>query len=357
MDNRTGLDDFLGGLISVLLEVLVEELGELVDLIGEAGCGGPAILRVEQLIGHARAALGDVEVENVVGLVLGLGELAVVDGIENGTRVLQRATLTASGGASTNPTGVEEPGVSLVLGNLVREHAGVAHGVQSEEGLGEAGGEGGLGFCYTVLSAGHLGGVTRDEVEHGLLSGELGDRGQDTTSVAGEEDDVCGVVVGQAGNLGVLDVLDGVGTTGVLSEGGVVVVDNTADGVENDVLENGTEADGIENIGLLFSGQSNALGIAATLNVEDTTVGPAVLIVTDQSTLGVSGESSLSSSGQTEEDCHITVLALVGRGVQSQNVVLNGHLVEENGENTLLHLTSVLSTKDDHLLLGEVDGD
>lgn len=37
--------------------------------------------------------------------------------------------------------------------------------------------------------------------------------------------------------------------------------------------------------------------------------------------------------------------------------MLNGHLVEENGEDTLLHLTSVLSTKDDHLLLGEVDGD
>lgn len=297
MNNRTGLDDFLGGLISVLGEVLVEELGELVDLVREAGCGGPAVLGVEQLGGNARAALGDVEVEDVVGLVIGLGELAVVDGVEDGTGVLQRATLTASGGTSTNPAGVEEPGVSLVLGDLVCKHAGVAHGVKGKEGLGEAGGEGGLGFCYTVLSTGHLGGVTGDEVEHCLLSGELGDRGENTTSIAGEEDDVCGVVVGQAGNLGVLDVLNGVGAAGVLGEGGVVVVDNTADGVENDVLKNGTEADGVENIGFLFGRESDALGIAATLNVEDTTVGPAVLIVTDESTLGVGGESGLSSSG------------------------------------------------------------
>jgi hypothetical protein len=52
---------------------------------------------------------------------------------------------------------------------------------------------------------------------------------------------------------------------------------------------------------------------------------------------------------------HIAVLALVGRGVQGKDVVLHGHLVEENGENTLLHLTGVLGTQDNHLLLGEVD--
>jgi len=36
--------------------------------------------------------------------------------------------------------------------------------------------------------------------------------------------------------------------------------------------------------------------------------------------------------------------------------VLDGHLVEKNGENTLLHLTSILGAQDDNLLLGEVDG-
>ena len=35
--------------------------------------------------------------------------------------------------------------------------------------------------------------------------------------------------------------------------------------------------------------------------------------------------------------------------------MLDRHLVEENSEDTLLHLTSVFSAKDDHLLLSEID--
>jgi hypothetical protein len=43
--------------------------------------------------------------------------------------------------------------------------------------------------------------------------------------------------------------------------------------------------------------------------------------------------------------------------VESQDVVLDGHFIEEDSEDTLLHLTGVLSTEDNHLLLGKVDGD
>ena len=82
-----------------------------------------------------------------------------------------------------------------------------------------------------------------------------------------------------------------------------------------------------------------------------------MLVVTDQGTLGVSRQGGLASTGETEEDGDIAVLALVGRRVESEDVVLDGHLVEEDGEDTLLHLTGVLGTEDDHLLLGEVDGD
>lgn len=347
--------DLGGSLVGVLLEVLVEELAELVDLLGEGGGGGPALLGVEELVGDTGAGLGDGQVEDSVGLVLGLGELAGVDGVQNGTGVLERATLAAGGGTGTDPTGVEEPGVGLVLLDLLGEHGGVAHGVQGQEGLGEARGEGGLGLGDTVLGTGHLGGVTGDEVEHGLLGGELGDGGKDTAGVASEQDDVGGVVVALAGNLGILDVLDGVGAAGVLGEGGVIVVDNAGDGVEDDVLEDGAEADGVENIGLLLGGETNALGVATALDVEDTSVGPAVLVVTNQLTLGVGRQGGLAGTGQTEEDGDIAVLTLVGRGVEGQDVVLDGHLVEEDGEDTLLHLTSVLGTEDDHLLLGKVD--
>ena len=280
-----------------------------------------------------------------------------MDGVQDGTGVLQRATLATGGSASANPTGVQQPGVGLVLGDLVGQHASVAHGVEGQERLSEAGGEGGLGLGHTVLSTGHLGGVTRDEVEHRLLGSELGDGREHTTGVAGEEDDVRGMLVGDAGHLGVLNVLDGVGATGVLGEGRVVVVDDTADGVEDDVLQDGSEPDGVENIRLLLGRETNALGVAATLDVEDTTVRPAVLVVTDQGTLGIGRQSRLTRTRETEEDGDIAILALVGRGVKSEDVVLHGHLVEEDGEDTLLHLTGVLGSQDDHLLLGEVDGD
>lgn len=36
--------------------------------------------------------------------------------------------------------------------------------------------------------------------------------------------------------------------------------------------------------------------------------------------------------------------------------MFDGHLIKENGKDTLLHLPSVLRTKDDHLLFGKVDG-
>jgi hypothetical protein len=236
-----------------------------------------------------------------------------VDGVQDGTGVLERATLAASGSAGANPAGVQEPGVDLVLLDLLGQHAGVAHGVKSQEGLSEARREGSLGLGDTVLSTSHLGGVTGDEVEHGLLGGELGDGGQDTAGIAGEQNDVAGVVVAEAGDLGVVNVLNGVGATGVLGKGGIVVVNNTGDGVENGVLEDGAEADGVENIGLLLGGETNALGVAATLNVEDTGVSPAVLVVTNQLALGVSGQGGLASTRQTEEDGDIAVLTLVGR--------------------------------------------
>lgn len=262
MHNRTSSNHFFCCLVRVLGEVVVEQLAKLVDFILEASRCRPAVLGVEQLGRHTSAVLGNVQVEGVVHLVLSVGQLAVVDGVQDGTSVLERATLTTGGGTSTNPSGVEEPGVGLVLRDLVCQHTGVAHGVKSQERLSKAGREGGLGLGHTVLSTSHLGGVTRDEVEHGLLSGELGDRRQHTTGVTGQQDDVCGVLVAQAGKLGVVNVLNGVGATSVLGQGRVIVVDITRDRVENNVLKDRAEADGVENVGFLLLRETDALGVA-----------------------------------------------------------------------------------------------
>lgn len=331
---RSG-QDLGSGLVRVLLEVLVEELAKLGDLLLEVRGTGPALGRVKELVGNTGAGLGDREVEGLVDLVLLVGELAGVDGVEDGASVLEGATLAVVLDTGTGPAGVEEPCVGVVRCDLLCKHGGVLHGVEGQEGLGEARREGGLGLGDTLFGTGHLGRVTRDEVVHGLLGAELGDGREDTTGVACEENDVGRVAAGNAGNLGVLDVLDGVCATSVLGEGGVIVVDDSGGGVEDDVLEDGTELDGVENIGLLLGGEANALGVAAALNVEDTSVAPAVLVITDQGTLGVGRKSCLASAGETEEDGNISVLALVGRGVESEDIVLDGHLVVEDGENTL----------------------
>lgn len=90
---RSRLDHLRSGLVRVLLEVLLEQTTELRDLVLEAGSASPALGRVEELVGDARAGLGDREVEGVVGLVLNLRKLAGVNGVEDGSGVFERAAL------------------------------------------------------------------------------------------------------------------------------------------------------------------------------------------------------------------------------------------------------------------------
>lgn len=212
LDNWSSGLDFLGSLRLVLLEVLQEETAKLLDFGLEAILtSSPGLLGVEELSWDARAGCWDGKVEHIIDLIIHLGELTRVDGIEDGTSVLQWATLATGGGTSTNPAGVQQPSVSLVMLNLVGKHLSIAHGVESQEWLGKAGGEGCLWLGDANFGSGHLGGITRDEVEHSLGGVELRDGWEDTAGIAGEKDDVRWVVGGQARNLGVLDVLNGVG--------------------------------------------------------------------------------------------------------------------------------------------------
>ena len=75
-------------------------------------------------------------------------------------------------------------------------------------------------------------------MEHGLCGVELGNWWEDTTSITSQKDNVAGVVCRQAGDLGVLDVLNGVGTSSVLRQSGIIIIDQTSLRAENNVLEN-----------------------------------------------------------------------------------------------------------------------
>jgi hypothetical protein len=89
----TRLDDLFRGFILILLEVLHEELAKLLDLTLEVGGAVPWLGRVEELVGDVGAGLGNRQAKSLVGLELDLGELAGVDGVENGASVLEGATL------------------------------------------------------------------------------------------------------------------------------------------------------------------------------------------------------------------------------------------------------------------------
>ena len=81
-----------------------------------------------------------------------------------------------------------------------------------------------------------------------------------------------------------------------------------------------------------------------------------MLIISDQFAVGVSRESGLSSSGETEEESDIALLGTdVGGGVERELTKLDGLEVVHDGEDTFLHLSCVLGTKDDHFHALEVD--
>lgn len=127
----------------VNLEVLLEQTGELAKLLLVAGLVLPAALRMEDVVGDTGASLGDRQIEDRGRLVFDLlGELTRMDRIDNGTRVAKRDSLAHTVPA-TNPAGVYEPDIHLVVVDAVSQHLSVLGGMPDEEGLAETSREGG----------------------------------------------------------------------------------------------------------------------------------------------------------------------------------------------------------------------
>jgi len=124
--------------------------------------------------------------------------------------------------------------------------------MQNQERLAKASRERGLGFSDTVFGTSHLGGVTRDEMVHDLVTVEFGDRREDTAGIASQENNVGWVVIRDTGDLGVGDKVDWVGATGVFGQSGVVVIDDTGDRIENDVFEDRAETNGVKDFGFFL---------------------------------------------------------------------------------------------------------
>ena len=166
-----------------------------------------------QLGGHL-----EVEVRDLLGGSLQDG--AVQDRVDDAAGILDGDTL-----AGAVPAGVDQVGLRAALFHLLDQFLGVLGGMQLEEGLAEAGGEGGSGLGDAALGAGQLGGEAGQEVVLGLLGGQDGHGGQHAERVSGQEDHVLGV--GRSGHRAhdLLDVVDGVGNAGVLGHALISEID------------------------------------------------------------------------------------------------------------------------------------
>src|SRR5688500_6525707 len=84
----------------------------------------------------------------------------------------------------------------------------------------------------------------------------------------------------------------------VLSLACVIKVDLTRYRIVNNVLEDRAKhARRAIDVGLRFGGQFDHLRVTATFVVEQAVVGPPMLVVSDQTSLGIDGQWGLARSG------------------------------------------------------------
>src|SRR5580693_8092906 len=98
----------------------------------------------------------------------------------------------------------------------------------------------------------------------------------------------------------ILDEFYRIGAAGVLSKADVGIVDQTVL-IEHHVLQHRAKTDRLEDLRFVLGRQIDSLGVAATFDVEDAFVTPAMLIVADQIAFGVSRQCRLTRTRQTKK--------------------------------------------------------
>src|SRR5690625_1033759 len=108
-------------------------------------------------------------------------------------------------------------------------------------------------------------------------------------------------------DLGVGDEVDGIRRARVLRDRGIGVIALARLLVIYHVLEHGAEADRAVDLGLLLGRKIDGLGVAPPFDVEDTVVGPAMLVVSDQTPARVGRQRGLAGAGEAEEERDVAV--------------------------------------------------
>ena len=102
-----------------------------------------------------------------------------------------------------------------------------------------------------------------------------------------------------ARNLRILDELYRIGAAGVLGNADVCIIYQMVL-IEHNVLEHRAEAERLENIPFVLGREVDGFGVAATFDVKDAFVTPAMLIVADEIAFGVSRQRRLTRTRQAE---------------------------------------------------------
>eukprot|EP01137_Pigoraptor_chileana_P000325 Opistho-2@36320 len=347
----TSGNDFRGGALRVLCKVVVEQCGEFVLSGLELGLVLPCVGRIEDLRGHAGARRGNLNVEHIVVHKRCLCEFAVVDRINNGARV-RELDAAANAVLAAAPARVDEPAVDAVLLHLLCKHCRVFGRVPHKEGLSKAGRERCSGLSHALLRPRNLCSVSTDKVVHGLFCVEPRHRRKHSKGIAREQHNVRRMA-SQAGDLGVGNVLDGVGGARVLRDGSILEINLARVLIVDDILHDGSEANGVVDLGLFFLRKIDGLGIATALNVEHAVVRPAVLVVANEIALGIRRQCRLAGATQAKEQSDIAIRPLVGARVKRKHAGL-GHQVVHDRKHALLHLSRILRAQNDHFAAPKV---
>ena len=189
---------------------------------------------------------------------------------------------------------------------LLSQQLGIYNGIQRHESTSETRREVGNRLLDATLSTSDLSSVSTEEVIHGLLSGQLADRRQHTISITCQEDDglrmTCHTVLLVVGN-----VIDRISHTTILSLAHIIKVKRTIR-TNHHILQQSISLNGIPNIRLLLLRQIDRLGITTTLEVENTIIIPSMFIITNEESLRICRQCSLSSTRQTKEQSTVSIL-------------------------------------------------
>mmetsp|Transcript_2275 Transcript_2275/g.3194 ORF Transcript_2275/g.3194 Transcript_2275/m.3194 type:complete len:357 (+) Transcript_2275:743-1813(+) len=125
---------------------------------------------------------------------------------------------------------------------------------------------------------------------------------------------------------------------------------------EHDILEQCILMYCAINIRFSFFAEIDCLCVTATLKIEDSIFIPAMLIITNQCSMWVGRQSSLTSARKAKEEGRVTVLTNIGRAMHWELWwVLHWKPVVHETENSFFVLATIVRAKNDGFFLFNVE--